>query len=171
MCLHGVGKRRYDAVRQHFLDHGIQDHLHGNSKKLPHHRFTTAELKCIVSFVKNYAEEMPFCYLVGFPASNERTFSYSLRIQPKRSVWEHYMKSCATLTFRVAAYATFCTIWRKYMPHVVITTPKTDLCWTCQQNSFAITASSNKPDSEKSRVNNFQTNLLMTILIFSNNRF
>ena len=170
MCLHGVGKRRYDAVRQHFLDHGIQDRLHGNSKKLPYNGFT-AELKCIVSFVKNYAEENAILLPGRIPGFKRTDLQLLPTNTTKRSVWEHYMKSCATLTFRVAAYATFCTIWRKYMPHVVITTPKTDLCWTCQQNSFAITASSNKPDSEKSRVNNFQTNLLMTILIFSNNRF
>ena len=46
-------RKTHDAVRQHFLDHGLQDRLHCNSKKLPHHGFTTAELKCIVSFVKN----------------------------------------------------------------------------------------------------------------------
>ena len=67
-------------------------------------------------------------------------------------MWNIYTKVCATLTFRVASYKT-CKIWRKYTPHILITTLKTDLCWTCQQNSFAITASSNKTDVEKERVN------------------
>ena len=158
MFLHGVGKRRYDAVQQHFLDHGIQDRLHGNSKKLPHNGFTTPELKCVVAFIKNYAEENAILLPGRVPGFKRSDLQLLPTHTAKRSVWEHYMMSCASLTFRVAAYTTFCAIWRKYMPHIVITTPKTDLCWTCQQNSFAITASSNKPDSEKSRVNNFQTN-------------
>ena len=126
-----------------------------NTNKCPHHGFTTPELKCIVNFLRNYAEENAVLLPGRIPGFKR----FDLQLLPtnttKRGVWEHYIMSCATLTFRVAAYTTFCAIWRKYMPHIIITTPKTDLCWTCQQNCFAITASSNKPDLEKSRVKKF----------------
>ena len=149
------------------FDNTTLDRLHGNSKKLPHHGCTTPELKCIVSFVKNYEEENAILLpgrVPGFKRSNLQLFPTNTT---KRSVWEHYIKSCASLTFRAAAYTIFCAIWRKYMPNVVITTPKTDLCWTCQQNSFVITASSNKPDSEKSRVKQTNDNTVT----LSNKRF
>lgn len=53
---------------------------------------------------------------------------------------------------RAVKYTTFCTYWRKLLPHVVIAKPRTDLCWTCQQNSAAIMKAINRPDNEKSEV-------------------
>ena len=100
-------------------------------------------------FCRTTQSRMPFCYQEGFQGSRGLTFSY--------------IQACGTLTFRMALYPTFNAVWRRYVPHIMITTPKTDLCWTCQQNSFAITASSNKTDSEKARVKTCE--LLMINLI------
>ena len=70
----------------------------------------------------------------------------------KRSVYKNYVKVCATLTYKLASYRTFCRVWQKYKPSLIITTPKSDLCWTCQKNSFAITESANKSLAEKQEV-------------------
>ena len=160
LFLHGIGRYRYDAVRHHYLENGIEDRTHGNSKRLPFHGFTTEELKCVVSFLQNYAEQNAIL-LPGRIPGFKRTDLQLLPTQTtKRAVWNSYIQACGTLTFRMAMYP---TIWRRYVPHIMITTPQTDLCWTCQQNSFAITASSNKTDSEKARVKTCE--LLMINLI------
>ena len=70
----------------------------------------------------------------------------------KKSVYSDYVKARATLTFGLASYRSFCRIWQKFVPGIVITKPKSDLCWQCQQNSEKITNSSNKSDEEKVQV-------------------
>ncbi len=56
------------------------------------------------------------------------------------------------MTFRLASYRSFCKVWLKYTPRIMITTPKSDLCWTCQKNSMTITMSANKSEFEKLEV-------------------
>ena len=47
------------------------------------------------------------------------------------------------------------------MSQIVITTPKTDLCWTCQQNRKAISTAT--LDAEKMAVSIIQHNYVLTI--------
>ena len=70
----------------------------------------------------------------------------------KRSVYLQYMKAKGTLTYRLAPETTFYKIWRKYLPHVIITKPMTDLCWKCQHNSAAIVRSLNSAMQNQSTV-------------------
>ena len=56
------------------------------------------------------------------------------------------------MTFRLASYRSFCKVWLKYTPRIMITTPKSDLSWTCQKNSMTITMSANKSEFEKLEV-------------------
>ena len=63
-----------------------------------------------------------------------------------------YQKSCIEANLRAVQYTTFCTYWRKLLPNIIISKARTDLCWTCQQNSAAIMKSINKPADEKSQV-------------------
>ena len=142
--MHEIGKRRYNNVRHSFHQFGIQERSHGNSNRLSHNAFTTLELKAIVLFLKNYSEENAILLPGRIPGYKRTDLQLLPTSTTKKEVWNSYVKACGTLTFRLASYKTFCKIWRKYTPHILITTPKTDLCWTCQNNSFSITASSNK---------------------------
>ena len=142
LFLHTIGKRRYDAVRHSYDTIGVSERTHGNSNRLPHHGFTTNDLKRVVNFLINYAEEHAIL-LPGRIPGYKRTDLQLLPTQTtKKEVWECYIKASAALTFRLAGYQSFCDIWRKYVPHMIITKPKSDLCWTCQQNSFTASANS-----------------------------
>lgn len=152
LFLHSVGKRRYDAVRTFCLNNGIEGRIHGNTNRLPNHGYTTDELKKIVLFLQNYAEENAILLPGRIPGYKRSDMQLLPTSTTKRQVWDHYIQSCGPLTFRLASYRHFCLLWRKYVPHIIITTPRTDLCWTCHQNAFNITAASNKTDEEKSRV-------------------
>ena len=50
------------------------------------------------------------------------------------------------------AYSTFCNVWRKFLGHVVVSKPMTDLCETCQRNSASIVRPMNLSEEEKSQV-------------------
>ena len=63
-----------------------------------------------------------------------------------------YKLSADEAGLKAAAYSTFCIMWRKLTPHIMVMKPMTDLCWVCQQNSMAIMRAANTPESEKSKV-------------------
>ena len=51
---------------------------------------------------------------------------------------------------QVVAYSTFCQLWQKLLPSIIIMRLMTDLCWQCQQNSTTILRSAHASDLEKS---------------------
>jgi len=74
-----------------------------------------------------------------------------------QKIWRRYKECCLTesaaaLGLRPVAYRTFCRYWLELLPHIVISKPRSDLCWTCQQNSTAIMKLTNRSDREKERV-------------------
>ena len=135
-----------------YLHNGVQGRPHGNSGRLPHHGFTTKELQSIVLFLKNYAEENAILLPGRIPGYKRTDLQLLPTNTTKKEVWQQYVMACGTLTFRIAGYQTFCVLWRRYVPHIIITTPKTDLCWTCQQNTIAVTSSRNRSEEEKAKV-------------------
>lgn len=70
----------------------------------------------------------------------------------KHNVWELYQEAASIDSMRPVGYSTFTRLWRELLPYVVVMKPMTDLCWLCQQNSAAITRSSNRPVEEKTMV-------------------
>ena len=60
--------------------------------------------------------------------------------------------SAEDLGLRPVAYRTFCRYWQELLPHTVISKPRSDLCWTCQQNSTTIVKATNRSDREKDKV-------------------
>ena len=63
-----------------------------------------------------------------------------------------YKVCCEQVNSRVLVYTTFCSYWRQLLPQIVVTKPRTDLCWRCQQNSTLIVKATNKSAEEKSKV-------------------
>ena len=125
---------------------------HGNTGKQPSHAFSAEEETQIVSFIQNYAEANAILLPGRIPGYKH----YNMQMLPssvsKRSVYLQYMKAKGTLTYRLAPETTFYKIWRKYLPHVIITKPMTDLCWKCQHNSAAIVRSLNSTMQNQSTV-------------------
>ena len=125
---------------------------HGNTGKQPSHAFSAEEETQIVSLIQNYAEANAILLPGRIPGYKR----YNMQMLPssvsKRSVYLQYMKAKGTLTYRLAPETTFYKIWRKYLPHVIITKPMTDLCWKCQHNSAAIVRSLNSTMQNQSTV-------------------
>ena len=53
----GVGKDRLQAIKASYMENGLTTRIHGNTKRLPYNVTTYEEIKRIVKFVSNYAEE------------------------------------------------------------------------------------------------------------------
>ena len=75
-----------------------------------------------------------------------------------QKIWDHYIACCETTRHRISdvmhpvSYRTFCRYWLKRLSHIVIGKPRSDLCWTCQQNSMAIMKLANASDHQKQKV-------------------
>ena len=147
-----IGRKVYQRAKNHYLKNGLQPIGHGNTKRLPSHGFTTDDLHQITFFLSNYSEANAILLPGRIPGYKRADIQLLPAHMTKRKVWEIYIKASATLTFKLASYRTFCRVWKVYKPLLVIVTPKSDLCWTCQKNSLAITESANKSDEEKMEV-------------------
>ena len=75
-------------------------------------------------------------------------------------MWSEYKLACQESEVRAAEYTTFCSFWRKLLPHVRVMKPMSDLCWVCQQNSVALMRAANTPLAEKSDVNTDYTKIV-----------
>ena len=125
LFLHGIGKWRYDAVRTYCMNNGIEERIHGNTNHLAHNGFSTDELRNIVTFLQNYAEENTILLPGNIPGYKRTDLQLLPTHTTKHQVWEFYIQCCGKLTFRLAHYRHFCFLWRKYVPHIIITTPRT----------------------------------------------
>ena len=77
-----------------------------------------------------------------------------------------YKVCCDQVNSRVLVYTTFCSYWRQLLPQIVVTKPRTDLCWQCQQNSTMIVKATNKPAEEKSKVQVTFSMFNVTLIFF-----
>ena len=147
---------RLKALQRSYQVQGIEARLHGNLNKLPIHGFTTEEICRVTMFLDNYAET----HAILLPGRIPGYKNWDVKLLPtqmtKNSVWLEYVHAHATFTVRIVSYRSFCRLWQRYRPSLIITKPKSDLCWECQQNSATITASFNKSEEEK----------IMVIMVF-----
>ena len=81
---------------------------------------------------------MPFFSLAASPATRGMTSSSSHPLSQRR----RYGSSMSSRQLKGRAQkqsaTLFCRFWRQLTPHVVVTKPMSDLCWTCQRNSNMI---------------------------------
>ena len=55
--LHGVGKFKIQAIKEHFLENGISTRKHGNTGKQPKHSLGFKRILGILQFIQNYSEQ------------------------------------------------------------------------------------------------------------------
>ena len=76
------------------------------------------------------------------------------------------MATAKTVLWPVA-YSTFCALWNKYVPYIVVAKPRTDLCWQCMKNNNNIIRSRKFSEVFRSQVKCTQfNNPLYKILMY-----
>ena len=150
--LHGLRKRKLELIKRHYLSHGLVLRVHGNTGRTPAHALVMEDVQNIITFVMQYSEAnailLPGC-IPGYKRSDIQILPSSTT---KRGIWMLYEESATQLAQRHIAFCTFCHIWKRFLQHVVVARPMTDLCATCQKNSAAIIRSVNLSEEEKSEV-------------------
>ena len=67
----------------------------------------------------------------------------------KITVYSKYKQACSLSDLRVAGKSKFYQVWQEILPHISVSIPSTDLCFTCQKNNLAIQRSACLSDDEK----------------------
>ena len=147
LFLHGIGVKRL----KNLAALGLQPHAHCNASRLPHNALSFSSTQLFVRFIFNYADQHAIL-LPGRPPEYGRS---DLQLFPssvsKRAIWRTYHSAAeADGTIHPVAYSTFCYLWRKLTPSIIVMKPRSDLCWQCQQNSTAIVKIANHPEADKS---------------------
>lgn len=148
---HCIGGKRLRNLLQSLKHSGLTPRTHGNVKRKPAHALSFASTKYIVTFIHNYAEQ----HALLLPGCVPRYSQSDIQLLPssvsKWAIWRVYHAAAsADGTVHPAAYTTFCYIWRKLVPSIVVMKPRLDLCWQCQQNSSATVHIANRSEAEKS---------------------
>ena len=98
LFLHNTGIKKYYTVTRAYVKNGLEAVSHGNKNRLPSHAFATS-VKLWPSLPTMWR------HTIQLPA---RILGYDLQLLPsqtsKHSVWDSYVKSYATLTFRLAEH-------------------------------------------------------------------
>ena len=148
--LHGIGEKRLKNLAASFRINGIRPRTHGNAKKPPHNTISFTSLQYFVHFIFNYAEQHALLLPGRVPGYSRSDIQLLPSSDTKRAIWRSYITAAeADATLRPVAYTTFCHLWKKLTPSIVIMKPRSDLCWQCQQNSTAIIRTANLSEADK----------------------
>ena len=151
--LHTIGEKRLKNLMKSLKAHGLTPHIHGNTKRKPHHALSFSSIEYVVRFLLNYTEQNGLLLPGRVPGYSRTDIKLLPSSVSKRGIWRVYHVAAEEdETVHTVAYSTFCKLWMTLLPSVVIMKPMSDLCWQCHQNSAAILRSANRPEEEKTLV-------------------
>ena len=148
LFLHTISEKRLRNLQESFRENGLAQRQHGNSHRFPANTVHFGDTQRVVEFLHTYAETNAILLpgrIPGYKCSDVQLLPSSTT---KQQVWQQYSLSLSTLstTHHQVAYSTFCDIWQRVTPQLMITKTMSDLCWICQSNTTAIMMAANLPE-------------------------
>ena len=148
--LHMMSEKRLKAIKASWMENGLGPRV--RAKVIPHNTTKLSDIKNIVRFLLQYAEDHAILLPGRIPGYKRDDLQLLPSSTTKREVWESYHRAASGSSIKAVCYSLFCSLWKQLTPQVVVTRPMSDLCWTCQQNSTLIMRAHNRPVEEKSEV-------------------
>ena len=122
--------------------------MHGNTKRLPANSLPKEDIDYLITFITNYASAHGVPLPGRVPGHRDKVLVLPADIT-KITVYSKYKQACSLSDLRVAGKSTFYQVWQEILPHISVSTPRTDLCFTCQKNNLAIQRSACLSNDEK----------------------
>ena len=120
---------------------------HGNKGRVPPNTFNFDDVNRLTTFMVNY-DGMPLPGRV--PGHHDKVMVLPSDVT-KSHVFKKYRDACFNNGWTAAGRSKFYDVWQSVLPHISITKPASALCFTRQQNSFALQKSACLPEEEKVR--------------------
>ena len=148
--LHMMSEKCLKAIKASWMENGLGPRV--RAKVLPHNTTKLSDIKNVVRFLLQYAEDHAILLPGRIPGYKRDDLQLLPSSTTKREVWEVYHQAATISGNKAVCYSLFCSLWKQLTPQVVVTRPMSDLCWTCQKNSTMIMRAHNRPVEEKSEV-------------------
>lgn len=152
LTLHCISDKRLRNLQKSLKENGLAPRRHGNTRRLPSNAYSFQDRQRAIEFLHSYAEANAILLPGRIPGYKRSDVQLLPSSTTKNIVWQQYSVALAGSTHHQLAYSTFCLLWRRVVPQILVTKPMSDLCWICQKNSTAIMRSANLPEEEKSAV-------------------
>ena len=149
LFIHTISEKRLRNLQQNLSGNGRR---HGNLRRLPSNAISFINTQRVVEFLCIYAEANAILLPGRIPGYKRTEVQLLPSSTTKRQVWQQYCASTISGNHQQVAYSTFCGLWRRVVPHIMVTKPMSDLCWICQSNSTAIMRAANQLEEQKSAV-------------------
>ena len=118
LFLHGLGKRKFELIKAHFLSAGLVPRTHGNTGRTPAHALVMEDVKNIIVFVTQHAEANAILLPGRIPGYKRSDIQILPSSTTKRAIWLLYEETAAQLSQRRVAYSTFCQVCKCSYVHV-----------------------------------------------------
>ena len=148
--LYGISRSRFQRLVEHYQSHGISLRIHGNNKRLPHNTLPLAVAEDVKNFLSNYADENAVLLPGRIPGFKNEDIQLLSASDTKMHVWKSFKRACEESNKQAVSYTKFTDLWKQFHPNIAVAKPKTDLCFTCQQNTSKLLRAANLPEEEKS---------------------
>ena len=155
LFLHTISDKRLQNLQRSMKENELAPRRHGNLRRLPPNAISFTDTQRVVEFLQIYSEANAILLPGRIPGYKRTDVQLLPSSTTKRLVLEQYCTALEGSTHQQVAYSTFCSIWRRVVPHIMVTKPMSNLCWVCQANSTAIMRSANLPEEQKSVVSTF----------------
>ena len=148
MFLHCLSHKRLENLIQHFDQIGLSTRTHGNMKRLPKNTLSFEDTNRLTTFVTNYARAHGLPLPGRLPGHRDKVVALPSDLT-KVFVYGKYKAACDENGWLTAGRSKFYEVWQDLLPHISVSTPSTDLCFTCQQNTMSLQKSVCLPEEEK----------------------
>lgn len=90
LTLHGIGKRRFDNLKEHFRVNALSPRIHGNKGRLPKRRCAFDTVTGVVTFINNFAQERAIALPGRIPGFKRTDIKVLPSSETKSSVFRLY---------------------------------------------------------------------------------
>ena len=140
---------RFDNLMSHYKEFGLCTRMYGNTKRQPAHTFSFNDISHLTTFITNFARAHGSPLPGRVPGHRDKVMILPADIT-KVFVYSKYKQACVEKGSTPVGRSKFYEVWEESLPHISISKPSTDLCFTCHQNSLALQKSKFMREEEKS---------------------
>ena len=149
LFMHAISVDKFYIFVHHSYTEGLVSRMHGNTNRLPKNTHTLETNLFVRTFIEHYAEQNTVLLpgrIVGYKESRVCLLPSS---ESKNDVWLLYKKGCGLSKKPLVCFSSFCELWNKLLPWIILAKPMIGLCWKCQCNNNLIFKCSNQSEEKK----------------------
>ena len=120
-------KKVIDNIHEHLTGNRFLPREHGN-KRNQYHAFGHGETEFVVNFLTTFANSNAVVHPV---IRTEQPTLYLPSLHTKQSIYNTYVEMCHN--HEAVGKSTFFSLWEQYVPHIRISSPRCDVCTTCEK--------------------------------------